>query len=335
MKRYLLFYFMAIYAPISTPHAQGCRKYSTIIKQDTPKRALTGNSGKSLENYGIKQEILGTWMGRKSWDNIAGADWIWAKESGVPAWRKDHFDRPIDVGVPLIPHDAGINLNELLKQAISGARDSVYISLGKNLAKYGTQTVYARLWWEFNMSPIRQDAQLFIAAWRRAVPLIRKGFKAAAANGQSISIVWCVNSGTPSPLPFYPGDDVVDVIGSDTYGMVWGGTDPTLQQMLQKIIKGQFMLQWQARFANRHKKPTCIGEFGNVAPKGNQAQQLHGVGDSPEYIDAMYNWIKTCRYGCLYVCYFNLADGGVGQTIDQTPRALERLRARAPKGGLD
>lgn len=307
----------------------------SIAQAQVVARTLTGNSGKSLETYGFKQEIMGTWMGRNSWKNIAGADWIWAKESGVPAWKANHFDRPVDVGVPLIPHDAGSNYNDFLKQAISGAEDSVYISLGKNLAKFGPKTVYARLWWEFNMSPVRQDAGLFIAAWRRAVPLIKQGFKQEAVAGQVLNIVWCVNSGTPSPLPFYPGDDVVDVIGSDTYGMVWGDTDPTLQQMLNRITKGAFMLEWQADFANQHKKPTCIGEFGNVAPKGNQQGQLHGIGDSPEYIDAIYNWIKTCKYGCLYVCYFNLANGGVGQTLDQTPKALARLKTRAAAGGLD
>jgi hypothetical protein len=185
------------------------------------------------------------------------------------------------------------------------------------------------------MSPIKQDDDLFIAAWRRAVPLIKQGFTMGAVKGQAINIVWCVNSGMPSPLPFYPGDDVVDVIGSDTYGMVWGDTDPTTQQMLDRITKGAYMLQWQANFANQHKKPTCIGEFGNVAPKGFKTGELHGVGDCPQYIDAIYDWIKTCKYGCRYVCYFNITDGGVGQTLDQTPKSLERLKVRAAKGGLD
>jgi hypothetical protein len=310
-------------------------KTDAPINYDAPGRTLTGNSGKSLESYGIRQEVLGIWMGRSNWTDVAEGNWIWTTASGVPAWRTTHFDRPIDVGVPLIPTSAGIAYNDLLKQAISGSQDSTYTSLGKCLAKYGSKTVYARLWWEMNMSPVQQDSASFNAAWRRAVPLIRKGFSANAVAGQTLNIVWCVNSGTPSPLPFYPGDDMVDVIGSDTYGMVWGNSDPTMQQMLNKINNDPFMLKWQAAFANLHKKPTCIGEFGNVSPKGTQPQELHGVGDSPQYIDAIYDWIKTCQYGCRYVCYFNLADGGVGQTLDQTPNALQRLKERAAKGGLD
>ncbi|WP_214071120.1 glycosyl hydrolase [Mucilaginibacter sp. dw_454] len=301
----------------------------TVNGQTT--HTLTGNSGKSIEAYGIKQEIMGTWMGRNTWKDIADANWVWAKESGVPAWRTDHFDRPIDVGVPLIPTDGKGDYNSYLKEIISGSQDSTFLSLGKKLAKYGPSLVYARLWWEFNMSPVKQDASLFIAAWRRAVPLIKQGFTIGAVKGQSVNIVWCVNAGTPNPLPFYPGDDVVDVIGSDTYGQIWGDTDPTEEQMLNKIENGLYMLKWQANFANQHKKPTCIGEFGNVASKGNKTNELHGVGDSPQYIDAIYDWIKTCKYGCQYVCYFNLPDGGVGQTLDQTPLALKELKLRAGK----
>jgi hypothetical protein len=300
------------------------------------KRTLTGNSGKSIEAYGIKQEVYGTWMGRGSWKDIADANWMMLEESGTPKWKREHFDRPMDVGVPLIPTDSKTaSYDDMLKEAISGAQDSTYISLGRNLAKYGSKTVYARLWWEFNMYPIKQDVKLFIAAWQTAVPLIRKGFDSAAVNGQKLSIVWCINAGPPNPEPFYPGDDVVDVVGSDTYGMTWGDTDPTVEQMLHRITKEPYMLEWHALFANLHKKPTCLGEWANVAPKGNKVQDIHGVGDCPGYIDIIYNWTKTCKYSCLYVCYFNIPDGGILTTLDDLPKSVARLKARAAKGGLD
>jgi hypothetical protein len=294
-----------------------------------PSPTLTGNSGKSIEEYGIRRDVYGTWMGRSSWENLAHGDWLMVEKSGAPKWRREHFDRALDVGVPLIPTDSGQDLDALLREAVSGRQDETYRSLGKNLARYGSRTVYARLWWEFNMSPARQDPQLFIRAWRRAVPLMREGFRAEARPGQTLEIVWCTNAGPPDPEPFYPGDDVTDLIGSDVYGMVWGASDPTVPQMLRRIHKEPFTLDWLAQFANLHKKPTCIGEWGNVMKKGNKPNDSHGVGDSPEYIDAIYDWIKTCRYGCRYVCYFNLSGGGVGVTLDETPAARERLKVRA------
>ncbi len=268
-------------------------------------------------------------MGRSSWKDLAQGNWLMTEESGVPQWRREHFDRALDVGVPLIPTDSKENANALLKQAVSGAQDATYLSLGKNLAVYGTKTVFARLWWEFNMFPVRQDPALFVAAWRHAVPLIRTGFRQAARPGQTLSVVWCTNAGMPNPEPFYPGDAAVDVIGSDTYGMVWGGSDPTVSQMIQAIRTRPYTLNWQAKFANRHKKPTCLGEWGNVAPKGNKPEDSHGVGDCPEYIDTIYDWTKACRYGCRYVCYFNIADGGVLTTLDLQPKSVARLKVRA------
>ena len=290
---------------------------------------LTGCSGKSIEAYGIRRDVYGTWMGRSSWTDLAKGNWLWAEESGIPKWRHEHYDRAIDVGVPLIPTDSGHDMDSLLREAISGKQDSTYESLGHCLAQYGTRTVFARLWWEFNMPPAREDPKLFIAAWRRAVPLIRQGFRKAAAKGQTLQIVWCTNAGAPDPEPFYPGDDVVDIIGSDTYGWVWGNADPSVQQMLAHILDDPYTLKWQADFANRHKKPTCLGEWANVGKKGDKADDGHGAGDCPEYIDAIYDWAKTCQYGCRYVCYFNLPDGGVMTTLDQTPKALARLKIRA------
>lgn len=295
---------------------------------------LTGCSGKSLEAYGITRDVYGTWMGRSSWKNLANGDWMMAEESGLPQWRRDHFDRATDVGVPLIPTDSKQDYDALLKEAASGAQDATYRSLGGHLAGYGTKTVFARLWWEFNMPPTREDPKLFVAAWRRTVPLLRAGFQEAAKPGQTLSIVWCANAGWPSPEPFYPGDDVVDIIGSDTYGMKWGNADPTVAQMIAYLHTGPYTLDWQAKFANLHKKPTCLGEWGNVAKKGDKPDDSHGAGDCPEYIDTIYDWAKTCQYGCRYVCYFNIAEGGVLQTLDQTPLALARLKVRAAQARM-
>ncbi|MDG3004595.1 glycosyl hydrolase [Paludisphaera mucosa] len=290
---------------------------------------LTGCGGKSLEEYGVPRDVYGTWMGRSSWENLEKGHWMMMEESGVPRWRREHGDRALDVGVPLIPTDSGANHDDLLREAASGRRDATYRSLGGSLARYGTKTVYARLWWEFNMPPARQDPGLFVAAWRRAVPLIREGFLAAAGPGQTLQVVWCANADAPDPEPFYPGDDQVDLVGLDVYGWVWGDSDPTPARVVERVLRGRFSLDWTAKFAADHGKPTCLGEWGNVVRKGAKHDDGHGAGDCPEYIDAVYDWAAACPTGCRYVCYFNVADGGVGQTLDQTPRSLARLKARA------
>ncbi|UOE51043.1 hypothetical protein MTO98_08135 [Mucilaginibacter sp. SMC90] len=291
-------------------------------------RMLVGCSGKSIEEYGIKREVYGTWMARSSWDDLKKGNWLWAEVSGLPQWKKEHFDRATDVGVPLIPTDGGRNLDSLLKEVINGSQDSVYFQLGRMLAVHGTKTVFARLWWEFNMYPVKQDPKLFTAAWKHAVPLIRQGFSTKAVKGQTMEVVWCTNSGVPNPVPFYPGDDVVDIIGSDTYGMVWGKSNPTKAQILRRIFKDPYMLEWQSAFALKHKKPVCIGEWANVASKPAGNDDTRGARDFPEYIDAIFDWAKSNKYGCRYLNYFNLVDGGILISLDDTPKSLARLKSR-------
>lgn len=222
-------------------------------------KTLTGSSGKSIESYGIRQDVFGTWMGRSSWQDLKDGNWMWVADSGLPKWRKDHFDRAVDVGTPLIPTDMQVDPDKLLQEVMDGKRDSVYFSLGKKFAQYGTMTVFSRIWWEFNMHPVSQQADLFVHAWQRAIPLIRKGFKSHSVKNQTLEIVWCTNAGAPNPEPFYPGDEYVDIIGSDTYGMTWGKTNPTKEQILNRIHNDPYMLKWQADFAFNHRKPVCIG----------------------------------------------------------------------------
>jgi len=292
---------------------------------------LTGCSGKSIEEYGIERDVYGTWMGRTSWEDLKKGNWLWTEESGLPAWREAHYGRATDIGVPLIPTDSGKDLDSLLSECIAGKQDSTYISLGSMMAKYGTKTVFARIWWEFNMHPVEQSPELFVQAWQRAIPLIREGFKQSALTGQTIEIVWCTNAGAPNPEPFYPGDAFVDLIGSDTYGMTWSKDNPTTEQMLNRVKNAPFMMGWHKDFAERHKKPVCLGEWGNVAPKDGSSEDSRGKGDCPQYIDAIYDWAENHKYGCRYLCYFNLADGGILTTLDQTPKSLARLKIRAAK----
>lgn len=193
---------------------------------------LTGCSGKGIESYGIRHDILGTWMGRSPRKNLEDGNWMASEESGLPAWR-------------------------------------------------------------------------------RAVPLIREGFKSAAAPGQRLEVVWCANGSDPDPEPFYPGDGFVDVIGANIYGMVWGKTDPAAAQMLERVQHGRYTLARLAEFAEKHGKQTCLGEWGNVSPKGAvDSDDLRGAGDCPAYTHAVYDWAARCRFGCRYVCYFNIEAGG-------------------------
>ena len=290
----------------------------------TGPRTLIGWSGAAVP--GVDQQIIGTWMARNTWEGMGRADWLYANPD-FTGYVAAHPERAADVGVPLVPHDSGQPLNDLLDEAASGARDGVYVALGASLARTGPATVHARLWWEMNMRPApadQIDCGRFRAAWARAVPIIRAGFTIAARPGQRLRIVFCPISDGADWAAFWPGDDVVDVVALDAYGSVWSATAPTPTALLATL---NGYLGRLAAFGAAHGKPVALAEWANCAPGTGTAATTRGLGDFPAYIDAVFDWAQTTR--AAYLCYYNIPDG-TGQTLAQTPKSLARLQSRAP-----
>ncbi|WP_210506510.1 hypothetical protein [Naasia sp. SYSU D00057] len=284
---------------------------------------LVGWSGGAIP--GLENQVFGTWMARDSWAGMARGYWLYAN-TGFTAFVAAHPDRAADIGVPLIPHDSGQPLNQLLDEAITGLHDDDYESMGASLGKLGPATVYARLYWEMNMSPYPAnslDRAKFKAAWDRAVPLIRSGF-AAAAPSKTLKVVFSPISDGADYRAFYPNSTNVDVIAIDAYASKWGSSAPTAAVLTQTV---QTYLDSIAAFAKEQGKPVALGEWGNWQVGRDGDVNSHGLGDFPNYIDQVFDW--AAENDAEYVVYFNLRDGGVGQTLADTPLSLARLQARA------
>lgn len=295
-----------------------------------------GYSGPVSDRPGLRRDITGTWMSRDSWAGMAAGDYLSAPEGEYARWlaAPGNLAKAVDVGVPLIPHNSGpggehaaggrANWNTLLDEAASGTRDATYTAMGGKLAQYGPQTVYARLWWEMNQYPASIDAARFKAAWARAVPLIRSGFAAAARPGQTLKIVYCYMASSSNTMDFYPADEtLVDIIAADVYAGIYGTTIPTLPALLRSL-RGQ--LDALAVNGAVHGKPVALGEWGNWAQGTAGATETHGRGDAPEVIDAVMDWAEQNQ--AAFLVYFDIADGGVGIDLDDTPLSLARLKVR-------
>jgi len=182
------------------------------------------------------------------------------------------------------------------------------------------------------MNPIANNINRpkFIAAWNRAIPLIRAGFAAratAASRAQSMYIVFCPISDGADYTAFYPDNANVDVIGLDVYGAKWGTVIPTSSELLAHV---QAYLDTLTTFATSKNKPMALGEWANwqTATVGNTTS--HGRGDFPEYINQIFDWATA--HNVAYLCYFNLSDGGVGQTMANTPLSLAAYQGRVNGG---
>ena len=92
--------------------------------------------------------------------------------------------------------------------------------------------------------------------------------------------VWDFNiPGRIDPATAYPGDEYVDVIGTDVYyDLRYDSSDP-IEAFYSKVSK-KYGLQWQQDFAARHGKVTSISEWG---------VNLNSAGP---YIRNMAAWVK-------------------------------------------
>jgi len=121
----------------------------------------------------------------------------------------------------------------LLADIAAGTEDEHIAAYASNLSAVGGE-VWLRFAWEMNGnwahygSPVDNlipeaagnTPELYIAAWQRVVDVVR-------ANADNVRFMWCPNAGGwagsggfgSNVLPYYPGDDYVDLTGLDGYNL--------------------------------------------------------------------------------------------------------------------
>jgi hypothetical protein len=140
--------------------------------------------------------------------------------------------------------------------------------------------------------------------------------------GAHFEFDWTVSAGYRSvPLSsFYPGDDVVDVIGVDAYDTLHG-------QVADRIaaLRGEpGGLDAVRAFAQQHHKPLSIPEWG-IGPAG----QSGAAGDDPAYVDEVARLARGP--GVLYQSYF--AGGVEGAELLRAPASLAAYQRHFGRGG--
>jgi hypothetical protein len=112
----------------------------------------------------------------------------------------------------------GLNLDQIT----NGAADSDWHRIGQQLARVGHR-IYVRLmhemngdWYSYSTIKVSNGEQKYRQAYRRFVNIIR------AEGASNVVMVWCPNVrasiwSSDRFVNFYPGDDVVDILGLDGY----------------------------------------------------------------------------------------------------------------------
>lgn len=154
------------------------------------------------------------------------------------------------------------------------ARGDWDVRFDRSYAQYkshGFTTIFVRPGFEMNGDwfpwSVRKDnsnAGAFAAAFRR---IATHAYDWGAANGVTMKTCWnpgYMGDGAPGNRPdytlFYPGDDYVDHIGIDTYGLCSGVADNG--PLLTFSDNYHFGLDDAIKFCIAHGKPLCFPEIG-------------------------------------------------------------------------
>lgn len=246
---------------------------------------------------------FGSWLGKpvmyrltflngSSWSYIANPYFL---SSATKPWLQSNPSRFEVISVPMMPNSGS---QSMLRGIASGSYDTYYKQLAENIAsKTGApQRVIIRLGWELNgkwypWSAVGAASD-YKAAYRHIVQVMR-------SKCNVLRFEWNVNWGT-NPNNFdwttaYPGDDVVNIIGTDIYDQYNNGWNDILNR-----YEG---LAFFRNFARQHGKSEAYAEWGLSTGSA-------GHGDDTAFVQNMYNWIQAGGSNVLYSNYWNTPSGG-------------------------
>ncbi|WP_231630707.1 glycoside hydrolase family 26 protein, partial [Streptomyces clavuligerus] len=251
---------------------------------------------------GAELTVGHTYLPGDRWSNIEGSglgfleDWA--------RWRRGADGRLFVLNVPMLDRNEERVPDWLvrwkLRAGAAGRFDHHFRALGQRLVSLGVPDTVVVLGWEMNGTTYAHrcgpDPRSWRAYWRRAVAALR------SVPGQRFRFDFAPNRGRDA-VPWtlcYPGDDVVDIVGMDSYDQAPGRT-------FEEQASAPYGLHDQVAFARAHNKQISYPEWG-----------LFRNGDNPDYMRGMLEWIE--RHRPLYQTITDYCPHGVWQ-CDDNPKS--------------
>ncbi|MFC8827741.1 glycoside hydrolase family 26 protein [Streptomyces sp. NPDC057137] len=255
---------------------------------------------------GTELRVGHTYLPGDVWSNIEGSPSFvrdWAE------WRKARADRIFVLNVPMLERNEGRVHDQVVRKELRrGARgdyDRHFEVLAQRLVSLGVPDTVVVLGWEMNGTTYTHrcgpDPQAWKAYWKRIVGAMR------AVPGQEFRFDFAPNRGKDAIAwtECYPGDDVVDIVGMDSYDQPPGRT-------FDEQVNEPFGLRKHVEFAAEHGKVISYPEWG-----------LFRNGDNPEYMRGMLKWIEEHRP--MYHTLTDYCPHGVWQCAEN-PRSSKVFR---------
>ncbi|MFD8085361.1 glycoside hydrolase family 26 protein [Kitasatospora sp. NPDC059722] len=253
-------------------------------RHEPPFGAFVGSWDNYIPQIGRYAQWLGnanlqvghTYLAGNSWADVEGEPVVLGMWS---QWRLADPSRVLVLGVPMLaPNEANVpdgQVAKLLGQGAHGDFDRHFLKLAHRLVALGGADTVLTPGWEMNgvtyTHRCKPDPTAWKAYWRRIVKVMR------SVPGQHFRFDFAPNRGLDA-IPWtkcYPGDDVVDIIGMDSYDQPAGAT-------FDDHVREPYGLQDQVEFAAKRGKQVSYPEWG-----------LFRNGDNPDYVQRMVEWMRT------------------------------------------
>ncbi|MDH6142124.1 hypothetical protein P3T35_004145 [Kitasatospora sp. GP30] len=226
--------------------------------------------------HGADMQVGHTYLAGNNWNDVEGDNRVlalWAQ------WRLADRSRTLVLNVPMLtPNEGNVPDDQvayLLGEGARGAFDQHYLRLARKLVALGGGDTVVVLGWEMNgityTGRCRPDPAAWKTYWRRIVDVMR------SVPGQRFRFDFTPSRGLDDIAwtKCYPGDDVVDIIGTDSYDQPSGAT-------FDDMVNEPYGLEEQVEFAAKRGKPVSYPEWG-----------LFRNGDDPDYVRRMVDWMRT------------------------------------------
>ena len=287
-------------------------------------RWLSGIWAGGATASGDRVESFGQWRGTPvdaitmypatdTWETIRTSNWHIETFGSSPAI--------LAYGLPLLP----VNSGDTLADVAAGKQDEIFRTIATLLVTNGRGNSIVRVGWEANgawfpWNTTIETAADYKAAFRRVVGVMKE---------QAPNLVFDFDIGCGVTLrgqsdrmdalaKLYPGDDVVDVIGCDTYD--WHHTvtvDEATWAKTQKPTDSPGIAD-VAAFARAHGKGLSYPEWGLASPAEG------GKGDNPYFIAKMRKFFEANADILVLESYFSEPATSLANSIwepDQNPNS--------------
>ncbi|WP_369070004.1 glycosyl hydrolase [Kineococcus terrestris] len=266
--------------------------------------------------------------------------WFLRTDAPYPRWWRTQNPtvrrRFVVTQAPMVGTDAASVISGSLDSAITSCLaairtafgDQAIVRLGHEANTHGAQYPWGNT---------RTSAADYKAVWRRWVNLARAGGFPFQFEFTSML------DGTPL-ADWYPGDDIVDIVGLDAYGSKWKSTNPSESELVAWVkTQAPNSIEDLTAFCASHNKPFAFSEWSMFSwqkpltnASGAAVSDSRGSGDHASYVDAIFDTIAAypvtsgSNVYCAYHSLWNVGDGGVGTTLEgrDGSLAMPNIRAR-------